>query len=302
MARSVIITCAVTGGGDTVGKSKAVPVTPEQIAQSAIDAAKAGAAIVHLHVRDPKTGRGSTDPALFRETVQRIRASGTDVILNLTTGHGAIVRLTREARTGASVGGSVLPPQERVAHVEELHPEICSLDMGTMNFGANIFVNTPEDITEIARGAKRAGSRPELEVFDLGQIRLAQHLIDQGEIASPALFQLCLGVPWGAPATAETMAHMRNMLPPGSPWCAFGIAAQQFPMVAHAVLLGGHVRVGLEDNLYLDRGVLAPSNAALVERAVSIVTALGAAVAGPAEARTLLGLRNPALATEAAAE
>jgi uncharacterized protein (DUF849 family) len=304
MARSVIITCAVTGGGDTVGKSKAVPVTPEQIATSAIDAAKAGAAIVHLHVRDPQTGRGSTDPALFRETVRRIRDSGTDVILNLTTGHGAIIRLTREARTGASIGGAVLPPEERVAHVEELRPEICSLDMGTMNFGANIFVNTPEDIAAIARGAVRAGSRPELEVFDLGQIRLAQHLIDKGEIAHPALFQLCLGVPWGAPATAETMAHMRNMLPPGSPWCAFGIASQQFPMVAHAVLLGGHVRVGLEDNLYLDRGILAPSNAALVERAVSIVTALGAKIASPAEARTLLGLRDSiaSLASGAAAE
>jgi uncharacterized protein (DUF849 family) len=198
----------------------------------------------------------------------------------------------------------VRPPAERVAHVEELRPEICSLDMGTMNFGANIFVNTPEDIAAIARGAVRAGSRPELEVFDLGQIRLAQHLIDKGEIAHPALFQLCLGVPWGAPATAETMAHMRNMLPPGSPWCAFGIASQQFPMVAHAVLLGGHVRVGLEDNLYLDRGILAPSNAALVERAVSIVTALGAKIASPAEARTLLGLRDSiaSLASGAAAE
>ncbi len=291
MSRPVIITCAVTGGADTSGKNPAVPVTPEQIARSSIDAAKAGAAIVHLHVRDPQTGKGCISPELFRDTVGRIRASGTDVILNLTTGSGGLLRLAGQSLTPASIGAGVAAPELRSRHVVELCPEICSLDMGSMNQGPNLFVNTAADVATIARLVQGAGARPELEVFDSGHIVLANEMIGRGELQSPAMFQLCLGLSWGAPATPEMMLALRNMLPPGSIWTGFGIGTREFPMVAQAMLLGGHVRVGLEDNLYLKRGVLAPSNAALVEKAVSIVEAMGESVASAAEARELLGLQ-----------
>ncbi|HJS31597.1 MAG TPA: 3-keto-5-aminohexanoate cleavage protein [Alphaproteobacteria bacterium] len=290
MAQKVIISCALTGSGDTVDKNPAVPVTPEQIARSALDARSAGAAIVHIHVRDPSTGKASRDPALYREVVARIGDAGSDVIVNLTTGAGArFVPGDNDPRTPAA-GTTLTTPNERVAHVEELRPEICSLDMGSMNFGQHVFVNTPQHLQVMARAAKAAGVKPELEVFEAGHIRLARHMIEQGDIAAPALFQICLGIPWGAPADPASMTYMRDQLPPGSRWAAFGISSQQFPMVAQAVLLGGHVRVGLEDNLYLERGVLAPSNAALVEKAAKIVTLLGASVANPAEARDILDL------------
>ncbi|HSE79681.1 MAG TPA: 3-keto-5-aminohexanoate cleavage protein [Alphaproteobacteria bacterium] len=290
MAQKVIISCALTGSGDTVDKNPAVPVTPEQIARSALDARAAGAAIVHIHVRDPGTGKASRDPALYREVVTRIRDAGSDVIINLTTGAGArFVPGDNDPRTPAA-GTTLTTPNERVAHVEELRPEICSLDMGSMNFGQHVFVNTPKHLQVMARAAKSAGVKPELEVFEAGHIRLARHMIEQGDIAAPALFQICLGIPWGAPADPASMTYMRDQLPPGSQWAAFGISSQQFPMVAQAVLLGGHVRVGLEDNLYLERGVLAPSNAALVEKAVDIVTLLGASAASPGETRDILNL------------
>jgi len=290
MGQKVIISCALTGSGDTVDKNPAVPVTPEQIARSALDARAAGAAIVHIHVRDPSTGKASRDPALYREVVARIREAGSDVVVNLTTGAGArFVPGDNDPRTPAA-GTTLTTPQERVAHVEELRPEICSLDMGSMNFGQHVFVNTPKHLQVMARAAKNAGVKPELEVFEAGHIRLSRHMIEQGDIAAPALFQICLGVPWGAPADPASMTYMRDQLPQGSQWAAFGISSLQFPMVAQAVLLGGHVRVGLEDNLYLERGVLAPSNAALVEKAAKIVTLLGASVASPDEARDILSL------------
>jgi len=290
LTRPVIITCALTGGAALSGKNKAVPVTPQEIADSAIGAARAGAAIVHIHVRDPATGQPSMRVELYREAVQRIRDSGTDVIINLTTGPGArFVPGDDDPRVG--VAGTTLKPwAERVVHVEELKPEVCSLDVGSMNFGEHVFVNTPAHLRKMAESIKATGTKPELEVFDLGHIRLARRLVDDGLVAPPPLFQLCLGIPWGAPATPETMLAMRNSLPPGALWAGFGIGPAQFPMAAQAVLFGGHVRVGLEDNLYLRRGVPAPSNAALVERAVAIVDELGEQPASVSEARRILDL------------
>lgn len=290
MSRKVIVSCAVTGGGDTVGKHPGVPVTPAQIADSVIDAARAGAAIAHIHVRDPRTGGPSQELALYRAVVDRVRASGADIVLNLTTGPGSrFVPSESDPRVGGP-GTTMTAPLARVQHVVELRPEICSLDVGSMNFGETGFVNIPSHLRIMAKAVSDAGVKPELEVFEPGHIMLARRMIEDGHIARPPLFQLCLGVPWGAPATPETMLFMRDLLPKDALWAGFGIARQQFPMVAQAVLLGGHVRVGLEDNLYIEPGVLAPGNAALVERAVRIVELLGAQVASAAEARRIIGV------------
>jgi uncharacterized protein (DUF849 family) len=289
--REVIITCAVTGAGDTVGKHPSMPVKPDEIAGAALEAAQAGAAIAHIHVRDVETGKGNRDPALFRDVVERIRADATDVVINLTTGMGGDFF---PGETDPAVGGpgtDFARPEERVRHVEELRPEICSLDCGSMNFGDGLAINTPQHLRTMAERIQRCGVKPELEVFELGHIRLAKQLIEAGLVEDPPLFQICLGIPWGAEANTETLQHMRDMLPAGALWAAFGIARMEFPMVAQAMLLGGHVRVGLEDNLYLDRGVFA-SNAQLVERAVTIVETLGGRVLGPEEARQRLGLKK----------
>jgi len=290
MQRKVIISCAVTGSADTPGRSRAVPVTPEQIAASALDAAKAGAAIVHIHVRDPKTTKPSMDVAHYREVVERIRGSGSDVLINLTTGPGA--RFTHDENDPAKPGpGSVLKsPQERVRHVVELKPDICSLDMGSLNMGDRVFINTPDHLQKMAQAIKAAGVTPELEVFETGHLLLAKRFIEEGYVEPPGMFQICLGISWGQPATPEAMTYMRNLLPPDAAWFAFGISLHQFPMVAQTVLLGGHPRVGLEDNLYLEKGKLAPSNAALVEKAGNIIEVLGDQVATPSEARQILGL------------
>jgi uncharacterized protein (DUF849 family) len=288
MQRKVMISCAVTGSADTPGKNPAVPVTPSQIAQSAIDAAKAGAAIVHIHVRDPQTTRPSMDKALYREVVERIRASGSDVLINLTTGPGA--RFTPGAEDPFKPGPAtnMKLPAQRVEHIMELRPDICSLDMGSMNMGSYVFVNPPNYLEAMAVAIRDAGVIPELEVFEAGHLLLARRMIEAGHIKPPGMFQICLGIAWGQPATPEAMHYMRGMLPPASPWFAFGISLHQFPMVAQAVLLGGHVRVGLEDNIYLGKGQLAPSNAALVEKAAGIIEILGDYVATPAEARKML--------------
>lgn len=293
MARDVIISCAVTGGADTVGKHRGVPVTPEQIARAAIDAGKAGAAIAHIHVRDPLTGKASLDLAHYRDVVARIRDAGSAIVINLTTGPGSrFVPSDADPAVGGP-GTTLRPPLERVRHVQELLPDICSLDVGSMNFGETGFINTPAHLRIMAKAIAAAGVRPELEVFDTGHVMLGRRLIEEGVIAAPALFQICLGIPWGAPATPEAMMYMRDLLPPGSMWAAFGISRAQFPMVAQAVVLGGHVRVGLEDNLYIEHGVLAPSNAALVEKAVKIVTLLGENVASPEAARRMLKPVSP---------
>ena len=289
MTRKVIITCAVTGSGDTTSISPHVPVSPEQIAAEALAAHAAGAAIVHIHVRDPATGKPSRELELYRDVVRHIRVSRADVLINLTTGIGA-----RFMPDGADPNRNASPgmasPEERMEHVLDLRPDICSLDVATMNFGAHAFVNVASHIERIAQEVRKAGVKPELEVFDLGHAALALHLLKRGLFAEPPWFQFCLGVPWGAPATTEAMLAMRQMMPADARWSAFGVAAQQFPMVAQAVILGGHVRVGLEDNLYLSRGVLAPGNAPLVAKAADIVRALGAEVASTAEARAILGL------------
>lgn len=294
MAQTVIISCALTGGGDTTGSSPHVPVTPAQIAAEALAARHAGAAVVHIHVRDPATGKPSRDVALYRETVRIIRASGSDVLINLTTGPGARYLPDPSVPGGAGKGTTMAAPEDRVAHVLELRPDICSLDVATMNMGATAFVNVPAHLQRMAALIREAGVKPELEVFDLGHIELAKRLIADGFIATPPFLQLCTGVPWGAPATTEAMLAMRNALPAGALWSAFGISRHQFPMAAQAVILGGHVRVGLEDNLYLARGQLSPGNAPLVERAAAIVQALGASVATPDDARGILELGKAA--------
>jgi uncharacterized protein (DUF849 family) len=292
MQRKVMISCALTGSADTAGRSAAVPVTPAEIAQSGIEAAKAGAAIVHIHVRDPQTKRGSMEFSLYREVVDRIRSSGTDVVINLTTGPGARFVPGADDPLQPGPGTTLRPPEERVSHVVALKPEICSLDMGSLNMGQHVFINTPSHLEKMAIAIREAGIVPELEVFETGHLLLAKKMIETGHIKPPGMFQICLGIAWGQPATPEAMMYMRNLLPKDSPWFAFGISLHQFPMVAQAVLLGGHPRVGLEDNLYLERGKLAPSNAALVEKAVKIVEVLGDYVATPAEAREMLGTRG----------
>jgi uncharacterized protein (DUF849 family) len=289
MSNEVIVTCAVTGAGDTVSRSDLVPVTPAAIAAACIEAARAGAAIAHVHVRDPRTGQGSREVALYREVVERVRDSGTDVILNLTTGMGGdyVPDETDPARAGA--GSDLVPPAVRLAHIEVLRPEICSLDCGTMNFGTGVFMNTPAHLEHMAARIHALRVKPELEVFELGHIRFAKELIARGLIEPPPLFQLCLGVPWGAPADLRSLMAMHEALPPAALWSAFGIGREQLPMVAQAVLLGGNVRVGLEDNLYLARGQLA-TNGELVARAVELIGRLGRRVASAASARQMLQL------------
>ncbi|HEX6635020.1 MAG TPA: 3-keto-5-aminohexanoate cleavage protein [Usitatibacter sp.] len=287
-----MISCAVTGGADSTKKSPHVPVTPPQIAQAVIDAANAGATIAHIHVRDPKTGLASMDVGYYREVVERVRGARCEIVINLTTGPGSRFVPSEEDPRVAGPGSNLSPPLERVRHVVELKPDICSLDVGSMNFGETGFLNTPHHLRIMAKAIADAGVKPELEVFDSGHVMLARRMIEDGHIARPALFQLCLGISYGAPATAEGMLFMKNLLPPDAMWAAFGIARAQFPMVAQAIVLGGHVRVGLEDNLYLEPGVLAPGNAPLVERAVQIVRMLGAEPATPAEGRAILGLKK----------
>ena len=291
MKERVILTCAVTGAGDTVSKSPHVPVTPAEIAAACVEAAKAGASIVHVHVRDPATGKGGRDPAHFREVVARVRDSGTDIVINLTAGMGGQLNLAPEDPSRMVEGTDLATPAERMRHVEELLPEICTLDCGSMNFAQDVVINRVRDLEGMARIAQRLGVKPELEVFDLGQIEIAKHLIDSGLIDGRPLFQLCLGIPWGAPATTEAMVALKNALPANADWAAFAISRNEFPMVAQAALLGGNCRVGLEDNLYLGRGQLA-TNGALVERARSILDSIGASVMTPAETRDALSLRR----------
>ena len=290
----VFISCAVTGAGDTVGKHPNIPVTPSQIADAALEAARAGAAIAHCHVRDPQTGVGSRDPTLYREVVERIRESDTDVIINLTSGMGGdLVIGPGESPTAFGNDSDLVGPMTRLAHVEELLPDICSLDCGTLNFGDGnmIYVSTPDMLRAGAKRIQSLGVKPELECFDTGHLWFAKQMIEEGLIDSPPMFQLCHGIPWGAPADTATMKAMVDNLPDNAVWAGFGIGRMQMPMVAQTVLLGGHVRVGLEDNLHLEKGVYA-SNADLVERAATIVTLMGASVLGPEQAREKLALQK----------
>jgi uncharacterized protein (DUF849 family) len=287
-----VVTCALTGGLDNTDKNPAIPITPEQIARSGLDAANAGAAVVHIHVRDPVTGKPSMALELYEEAVQRIRAENSQVIVNLTSGPGGRFIPGAANPLDAAAGTTLTTPAIRMRHIEKLKPDICSLDCGSMNFGPHVFVNTPGHLADMAVRAKAVGTKPELEVFEMGHIEMAKKLIIDGLISGIPLFQLCLGISYGAPATSETMLAMRNNLPQGALWSAFGIGRQQFPFVAQTVLFGGHVRVGLEDNLYLGKGQLAPSNAAMVAKAVEIIRLIGGEVASPAEARQIFGLRG----------
>jgi uncharacterized protein (DUF849 family) len=285
-----IITCAVTGGITSPKQHPGLPVTPEQITAACLEAAGAGAAICHIHVRDIATGQQSMDLALYREVVERIRASGVDLVINLTTGPGQRFIPSANDPKMPAPGTTLMPPDPRVAHVLALRPEICSLDFNTMYAGTSVVINTPESVTRMAELICGAGTKPELEVFDSGDIHLARKLIADGVIESPALFQIVTGIRYGFDSTPETLLYARNLLPRDCHWAGFGIGRWEFPMLAQAVLLGGHVRVGMEDNIYIERGVLTPGNGALVERAVRIVRLLGGDVASPSEAREVLGL------------
>ncbi len=296
MNREVFITCAVTGSGATQDKSPHVPRSPKDIADSAIAAAKAGAAIVHCHVRDPETGAPSRDPAMFREVTERIREAETDVVLNLTAGMGGdMVFGSTEAPLPVGNGTDMAGASERVAHVAACLPEICTLDCGTMNFAEADYVmtNTPGMLTAMGRMMTDLGVKPEIEAFDTGHLWHAKQLVKDGVLDSPALVQLCMGVPWGAPDDLNTFMAMVNNVPRDWTFSAFALGRNQMAYVAAAVLAGGNVRVGLEDNLMLDRGVLA-RNDQLVDRAVGIIERLGARVIGPQEVRAKLGLQKRA--------
>jgi len=293
MNNEVIVTCAVTGAGDTLGKHPEVPVTPEQISNAAIAAAKAGASVAHIHVRDPGTGLGSRDVNLFKEVVERIRDSNTDVVINLTAGMGGDWVPSEENPSMPGPGTDMIGPEERLAHVKEIHPEICSLDCGTMNFGNGneIYISPPGYLREMASMIQEWGVKPELEVFELGQIRFAKQMIKEGLINEPPMFQICLGIPWGAEQTVDSMKVMKDELPTNASWASFGIGRMQMPMAAAAVAMGGNVRVGLEDNLYLEKGVLA-SNDQLVTRVIEIIQRMGSRVLSPQETRDKLKLKK----------
>ena len=293
MNNEVIVTCAVTGAGDTLGKHPEVPVTPEQISNAAIAAAKAGASVAHIHVRDPETGLGSRDVNLFKEVVERIRDSETDVVINLTAGMGGDWVPSEENPSMPGPGTDMIGPEERLAHVKEIHPEICSLDCGTMNFGNGneIYISPPGYLREMASMIQEWGVKPELEVFELGQIRFAKQMIKEGLINEPPMFQICLGIPGGAEQTVDSMKVMKDELPTNASWASFGIGRMQMPMAAAAVAMGGNVRVGLEDNLYLEKGVLA-SNDQLVTRVIEIIQRMGSRVLSPKETRDKLKLKK----------
>jgi uncharacterized protein (DUF849 family) len=292
MNREVIITCAVCGD-NPASKNPHIPVTPEQIADASIEAAQAGAAIVHIHVRDPETTVGSRDIDLFTEVVERIRASETDVIINLTAGIGALMYLDPENPGQPLPDSDMLTALERLAHIEKLKPEICALDCGTIMFGGFdlLFINLPTIVRKMAKRLQEIGVKPELEAFDTGHLAFVNQLIHEGLIDDPPMIQLCLGIPWGAPATTATMLAMVQELPADCNWTSFGVGPSEFPMAMQSVILGGNIRVGLEDNLYLKKGLLA-SNTDLVENAVRMVERMGGRILPAAEARVKLGLNK----------
>jgi uncharacterized protein (DUF849 family) len=288
--QKVIITCAITGNLTRPDQSPYLPITPQQIADSALEAAEAGAAIAHIHVRDPETGAPSMDIELYRDVMDRIRARNRGLIINLTTGPGGRFVPSDADPKVAGPGTTLIAPERRVEHVELLRPEICTLDLNTMNSGGQVVINTPGNVRKMAARIRAVGVMPELELFDSGDCHLARDLIAEGVLQPKPLCTLVLGVKYGFNASPETMFYARGLLPEGATWTGFGIGRSEFPMVAQAWLLGGHARVGMEDNLYISKGVLAKTNAELVTHAANILQSLGAAIASPAEARAMLGL------------
>ena len=289
-----ILTCAVTGNLTKPEQTPHLPITPEHIAGECLAAAAAGAAVVHIHVRDPATGRPSMELELYRDVMQRIRAANRELIINLTTGPGGRFIPSEDNPRVAAPGSTLLPPLQRVPHVLALKPDICSLDLNTMNSGPDVVINTPRNVRIMARAIREAGVMPELEIFDSGDMHLALDLIHDGTLQGPGLWTFVTGVKYGFSASPETLLYARSLLPAGAKWAAFGIGRHEFPMLAMAWLGGGHVRVGLEDNIYLDKGVLAKSNAELVSKAARILRDLGGELASSIEARAMLGLALPA--------
>jgi uncharacterized protein (DUF849 family) len=287
-SRKTIITCAITGNLTKPEQHPGLPITPAQIASSALDAAAAGASVVHIHVRDPKTGNPSMELDLYREVMQRIREANPELVINLTTGPGGRFVPGEEDPRVAGPGTTLLRPEKRVEHIAALRPDIATLDLNTMNSGAQVVINTPRNLTRMANIIREAGVKPELEVFDTGDIHLALDLIKDGVLDGPALWTLVTGVKYGFNSSPETILYARNLLPAGAVWSAFGVGRFEFPMVGQAWLAGGHVRVGLEDNIYISRGVLAESNAQLVTRARDIVLSMGGEIATAREARDIL--------------
>jgi len=289
-SRKTIITCAITGNLTKPEQHPGLPVTPEQIARASLDAAAAGAAVVHIHVRDPKTGRPSMEIELYREVIRLIRDENNDLIINLTTGPGGRYIPSDDEPKIAAPGTTLLKPELRVEHILELRPDICSLDLNTMNSGDSVVINTPKNVMRMAAVIREAGVKPELEIFDSGDMHLAVDLIKSGVLDGPGLWTFVMGVKYGFSATPESLLYARSLLPDGATWAAFGIGRYEFPMVAQSWLAGGHVRVGLEDNIYISKGILAESNAALVGRAKDIVLSLGGEIATAQEARAQLAL------------
>jgi uncharacterized protein (DUF849 family) len=292
MSQKVLLTAAVTGAGNTTKKNPYVPVTPKEIAEASIESAKAGATVAHVHARDPKTGGISHDINHYREIVDRIRESETDVIINITSGGGGDFIPSLDTPAAGGTGTDMQTPTERHQPVGELLPEMCTLDCGSTNFGNMIYMSPTDWLREQARLVQNSGVKPELECFDTGHVRFAKQLINEGLIDGDPMFQFCLGIPWGAEADTETLLYMKNRLPENAHWSAFGIGRLQMPMVAQAAMLGGNVRVGLEDNIYLKKGVMA-RNEELVDKAVHMLHANGVEVMTPQEAREHYQLRNP---------
>jgi uncharacterized protein (DUF849 family) len=288
--KPTIVSCAVTGSFTTREHNQALPVTPEEIAEACIGAARAGAAICHIHVRDPESGEPSMELRYYREVVERIRASDTDLLINLTTGPGGRFIPSDDEPARAAPGTKLTTAEIRTEHVVQLEPDICSLDLNTMWFGGGAVINSPHSLRIMAERIYAAGVKPELEVFDTGDIHLARALIDEGVLRSPTLFQIVTGVHYGMAASTETLLYAKSLLPENCEWAAFGASRMAFPMLAQAFLLGGHCRVGMEDTVYLDKGVKTPDNAALVAKAVGIIKGLGGRIATVDEARELLEL------------
>ena len=297
MRQKIFITCAVTGAGNNFTKNPAVPITPRQIADAVQEAEGAGAAIAHIHVRDPETGIGSRRTDLYAEVLSRIRDKGCSIIVNFTAGMGGDLVIGRDDPFAFGPDSDLISQAERLVHVEALRPEICTLDCGSYNASADdvVYISTPTQIRQGAERIRTLGVKPELELFDLGHVRHAVEMMRSGAFEPPVMLQFCLGVPYAAPATTESLLAMISLLPtsPNLIWSAFGVGAMQLPMVAQAAILGGNVRVGLEDNIYLGRGKLA-TNGQLVERAATIITSMGAGVMSPDETRATLGLAQPA--------